>query len=117
MIIINESHSDDKVYVRFGDIPKNEKSNIYSSDEKVDEELGVSVWDSCTANDDYFPKLPDNPSEEAITDFFKLLYSDRPVYLVSGVELNHTGTDDEPLLKNIKIIKELNYDYLKGEDK
>lgn len=113
MIVINESTNNRKLYVRFGDIPSDEHSNVYRNSEIVDEERGVSVWDAMEANGKIYPKLPDNPSEEAIHDYFMLLFSNRPVYVLTGTELSTRGTDDEPLLRDVSIVEEINYDYFK----
>lgn len=106
MIRIIESTQNKKYYIRFGDIPKHERSTEYDDGEAIDKELGVSVWDCALANGIYHPILPQNPNEDAIADFYKLLWSDRPVYLLTGTELNNKGTDGEPLLKGTEIVEE-----------
>ena len=106
---------DDKKYIRFGNIPKDFKSKVHRGDATYDIHDGVSVWNSVMANDCYFPILPNNPNEDAVADYFQLLWSDKPVYLVTGTEADVVGTDGEPLLlDDIKIIEELDYSQYKG---
>lgn len=100
-----------KYYIRFGDIPKDEKSKVHRGEALIHDEKGVSVWDSAIANDVYFPILPQNPNECAVQDYFGFIWGNRPVYLVTGDELNEKGTCGEPLIANAKIIKELTDDY------
>ena len=104
-----------KKYIRFGRIPFNEKSKAYKSDISYKEENGVSVWDSIIVNNVYFPLLPNNPSESCAADYFYFLFSSKRVFLVTGDELPQKGSAGEPLLKNVKIIKEMtdDYNYLK----
>ena len=104
------------VYIRFGDIPKDFQSKVYRSGTIVRNEGGVSVWECVESDDMYYPILPENPNEHAISDYFRELFSDRPVYLVTGTRMFINGADDEPLLMDdIKIIKQLDYSWLKGE--
>ena len=106
-----------KVYIRFGDIPKDFQSKVHKGDAIIRNEGGVSVWNCIQADDnEYYPILPNNPNPHAISDYFRMLFSDKPVYLVSGTEMFLTGADGEPLLMNdITIIKKLDYSWLKAE--
>lgn len=98
------------VYIRYGEIPIDGKSKIYFGDELVGEELGVSVWETYKVDNVYFPKLPAEPNESAITDYFDFLLSrNKKVYLVTGNKLKIEGHDREPLLEDVKIIRELIY--------
>lgn len=102
------------VYIRFGKIPEDFQSKVYRSDQVIRNEGGVSVWDCVCANDIYYPILPENPNEDAIADYFRMLFSAKPVYLVTGTKMFLRGADGEPLLMDdIKILKELNYTWLK----
>lgn len=114
MIKINDNNYD-KLYIRFGDIPKKEESGSYKSGELVDKESGVSVWDARKANGIYHPILPKDPNKDAISDYFKLLLGDRPVYVLKGVELLDKGTDGEPLLKDIEIVEEYGESFYKNK--
>ena len=56
----------------------------------------------------YYPILPADFNKNAISDYFNLLLkSNKRVYLVTGDELSIEGADREPLLNNIKILKEI----------
>lgn len=104
------------VYIRYGEIPANGKSKIYFGDALVGEEPGVSVWETYRVDNVYFPKLPDEPNENAVADYFDyLLNRDKRVYLVTGNRIRVEGHDREPLLEDVKIIRELTY--LEGSDK
>ena len=46
------------LYIRFGEIPKDEKSKVYRSDSIVREEAGVSVWRAIENCGCYYPILP-----------------------------------------------------------
>lgn len=105
-----------KYYVRFGRIPPDEISKSHRGDGILWSEKGVSAYESTVVNDVYFPILPDNPTEECYADYFYFLFSDKRVFLVIGDELEERGSSGEPLLKNVKAVKELtdDYDYLKA---
>lgn len=106
------------VYIRFGDIPKDFQSKVHRGDAIVRSEGGVSVWECVESDDMYYPILPENPNEHAISDYFRALFSDKPVYLVTGTRMFINGSDNEPLLMDdIKIIKQLDYSWLKNINK
>lgn len=103
------------LYIRFGEIPKNEKSKVYRGDAILREEAGVSVYRAIKEGICYYPLMPDDPNENTISTYFNLLlYSDRKVFLVIGDELPIEGADREPLLTNIQIIKEITHYYRKS---
>lgn len=97
------------IFYRFGEIPKDEKSCIWRGEEKVGEELGVSVPEAHkNINGLYSPVLPMPTNISAFNTFFHLVrYYSGKKYLVTGDVLPFVGTDGEPLIKNIKILKEL----------
>lgn len=97
------------IFYRFGEIPKNEKSCIWKGDEKVGEEPGVSVYEAHkNINGTYSPVLPFPTNEMAFNDFiYNVKYFTGNKYLVTGDLLDETGTDGEPLIKNVKILKKL----------
>ena len=108
----------EKTYIRFGKIPKNEKSRIHLGDD-IRFEIGVSVWDAVKLEDGYHLVAPLQGNSCAYTDFIKMAFpqewygdfvSQEPIYVVSGEEVGR-GSDNEPLLKNIEIIEELPFDY------
>ncbi len=87
-----------KCYLRFGNLPTGNISKQYKSGEIIKEEKGLSVWDCTFVNDIPFPLLPENATEACMADYFYLFLSDRPVYLVTGTELEQKGSVGEPLL-------------------
>ncbi len=107
--------SSKNTYIRFGDIPKDGHSKVYRSDVVIGEEQGVSVWNCIFANGVPFPLLPEDATESCAADYFYMLLGNRPVYLVTGTELEKRGSAGEPLLKDIEVLKEYtdNYIYLK----
>lgn len=60
------------LYIRFGEIQEDGKSKVHRSDEIVREEAGVSVWRAVENCGCYYPILPDDPSENTISDYFNL---------------------------------------------
>lgn len=97
------------IFYRFGKIPKNEKSCIWRGDEEIGEEPGVSVYEAHkNINGTYSPVIPFPIKEKTLNDFiYHIGYFTGNKYLVTGELLNETGTDGEPLIKNVKILKEL----------
>jgi len=117
-----------KIYIRFGEIPENEKSkrgNGLSGDgfEWIGYEEGVSVWNAALLSDGYHLVAPLHPNSCTYGDFTRMAFPDEclgcnpneKIYVVTGNEVGK-GADNEPLIKNIKIIKELPFDYF-GENK
>lgn len=99
-------------YIRFGKIPDNEQSNIYRHGELVGKEIGVSVYDCCYNRGKYCIIYPNPSNEDTICDFSGFMfYTPRsPIYLVTGEEVG-IGSDGEPLLKNVKIIKDISNNF------
>ena len=96
------------VYIRFGEIPEDENSKVYSGDEVVREEAGVSVWDAVEVDGMYYPVLPKHPNDNTMADYFNLLLkSTDNVYLVTGDRIFVEGADREPLLINVKVLKDI----------
>lgn len=59
-------------------------------------------------NGTYSPVLPFLTNEMAFNDFiYNVKYFTGNKYLVTGDLLDETGTDGEPLIKNVKILKKL----------
>ena len=93
------------IFYRFGEIPKNEKSCIWRGEEEIGEELGVYEAHK-NINGTYSPVLPFPTNEMAFNDFIEhIAYFTGNKYLVTGDLLD--GTDGEPLIKNVKILKKL----------
>lgn len=107
------------VYIRFGEIPKDGKSKIHFGDEIAGIEPGISVWEAVKVDNAYYPKLPENYNDCTLSDYFyELLESKKKVYLVIGDRIRINGKDNEPLLENVKIIREITqyYPNRKGGD-
>ena len=97
-----------KYYIRFGEIPKNERSSIYKGEVKIGEELGVSVYDAVYINNYWRIVLPNKLKCEIGFDLYNFISDkNRKIYLVMGDELSQKGSTNEPLIVNVKIIKEL----------
>lgn len=118
----------DKIYIRFGEIPINEKSkkgNGCSGDghKWIGYENGVSVWDAVKLNDGYHLVAPNKPNSYTYGDFSIYAFPDfslginkeTKIYVVTGNEIGK-GSDNEPLIINIKIIKQLPYNYFSNQD-
>lgn len=109
--LVKSATQKDKLYIRFGDIPEDRVSKIHRGDTTYYNGDGVSVWEAVECNGSYFPLLSDSTNKDAIADYFYMLFSDRPIYLVKGTELQTRGFDNEPLLDDIEIVRELTDDY------
>ena len=97
----------DKLYLRFGQIPSNERSSIYKGDlGKVGEEIGVSCYRGVVIDDKVYIMMPHTAS----TTYYWLIdgynRGEIPLYIIDGEEIGE-GSDSEPLLKNVKIICEI----------
>lgn len=99
-----------KKYIRFGNIPENEVSGIWRDDIKVGEEKGVSVYDAVMIDGQWRVLLPFPLMKELGFDLYNFIGRTEsghlPMYLVQGDEVGK-GSTNEPLLKNIRIIKKL----------
>lgn len=105
------------LYIRFGDIPKDQTSKVHRGDQLVRSEGGISVWKAIESNGKYFPLLPKHPNENTIADYFKHLLEDSSnVYLVTGNEIFIEGADREPLLIDVVVLKDITHYYRKQEE-
>ena len=96
------------MFLRFGEIPKDERSHISYRSYDCGYENGVSVFE-CT--DDYRIILPSKIPEGVLADITNFLfYSHKNVYIVEG-DVVGIGYDNEPLLKNVKVIKDITKEY------
>lgn len=98
------------IFYRFGDIPEDECSSIWNNNyEVIGKEKGVSVYEAHkNINGTYSPVLPFPTSEIAFYDFiYHVAYFTGNKYLVTGDLLDETGTNGEPLIKNVKILEKL----------
>ena len=99
------------MYVRFGEIPKDEISGIYAGDEgRIGSEIGVCCYECIEKDGNYFLVIPMLKSASLNYDLEgfveSLEYGETKVYLIDG-DLVGRGTFKEPCLKNIKIISQL----------
>jgi hypothetical protein len=105
-----------KTYIRIGEIPIDEKSKIHRGDAVIGEEDGVSVYNCIKLNNKYHIVMP-LPLKEGQGMTYECLIQEitqcryeikfpRKVYLVTGEEIGK-GNDNEPLIKNVIILKDL----------
>lgn len=101
-----------KYYIRFGGIPKNGKSAIHdiTSGKILGYENGISCWE-CT--EDLQIIVPNTINCSGwddllgfITKEIRRRNGEYKVYLLTGNEID-IGTDGEPIITNIKLIKEV----------
>lgn len=99
-------------YLRFGKIPEDEKSSIHYRGYYCGKEEGVSVYHCAIINNQPHIILPRPYSEGAMDTLYGLLFydKDKPVYIVTGKRIG-TGHDGEPLIRDVKIIKDITKDF------
>lgn len=112
----------DKKYIRIGEIPINECSSIHRGDIILGYEKGVSVYHAIKYEDKWRILMPSvfkegqgNTYETLIQEVTQCRYkisNPRKVYLVSGDEVG-IGSDNEPLLKNVKILEDITEQFMK----
>ena len=112
----NKDYLDKTVYIRYGDWPEHGKSKNHL----VTKETGKDVWENglsvyhCELDIDAGHwEIELSINEDTISGTLSSLYhSNRPIYLVAGEEIGE-GSDGEPLLKNVKVLKKLRKDEVK----
>ena len=97
-----------QLYIRFGEIPTDEKSKIYQGEIEVGTENGVSVYPAFkTSEGDIVLGLSLPITKTTLyTQQHLIEYDDRPCYLVNGDYVSK-DTDGQPLIKNVSIIKKI----------
>lgn len=93
-----------KQYIRVGELPPDGKSKIRcrADNSIIGEEEGVSVFEYIEGRGIVVPH-----NQQARDDFLLLMNNiDKPQYIVMGEEIG-VGSDGEPLLRDVKIIKVL----------
>lgn len=97
-----------RYYIRFGLWPKSERSQNFLIRDRVVLEKGVSAYHvDYDLDEDRWAIDPSvNPDTIAGT-MQSLIYSNRPIFLVKGDEIEEEGSDGEPLLHNVVMIKQL----------
>ena len=98
------------LFIRFGDLPESGKSKIYFHGQEIGEEEGVSVYPAFyDLSDKLYIGISLPITKDTLGTFQSLVeYDNRPCYLVSGEQIG-TGTDGEPLIKDVIIIEEIEY--------
>lgn len=104
-----------RYYVRFGKWRKDERSQNYLASKHAGEpvlEPGVSVYHAAYEIQENRWAIADGIDHDTITGTLEsLMYGkDREIFLVTGTELRQSGSDGEPLLKNVKLVKQLALD-------
>jgi len=103
-----KGNQNEQLYIRFGDIPPNEKSKIYRGEEEIGYENGVSVYPAFElANGNIVLGLSLPITKTTLyTQQHLLEYDNRPCYLVKG---DYVGkdSDGQPLINNVSIIKKI----------
>ena len=105
-----------KKYIRIGDIPLNEESRIHRGDVILGYEKGVSVYNAILLDDKWRIIMPlpfkegqgvtyENLIQE-VTECRYEISETRRIYLVEGDEVG-IGSDNEPLLKNVRILEDI----------
>lgn len=103
-----------KYYIRFGAVPKNEKSGVITCGEKITTNVGVPVFDAFYNEGKWQPVLP-VPCRKSTVDTINRfmmqspLFRD-PIFLVTGDKVG-TGFDGEPLIVNVTIIRNISYQF------
>jgi len=98
-----------RYYIRFGDVPEDECSTIYRGENAIGKENGVSVYPVIIFGDKIFLGITLPITRTTLDTFIHLIrYDNRPCYLVEGDYIGE-GTDGEPLIQNVNIIKEIKY--------
>jgi hypothetical protein len=100
-----------KEYIRFGEIPDDECSGIYNNEgELVGKERGVSYYECICFNNQYRILLPYKPTRYTCITLHNLyeqyFEGNINMYLITGFKVGY-GSDNEPLLKNIQVLKKI----------
>ena len=98
------------IFIRFGEIPENEKSTRYFHTIPIKKEKGVSCYNAIKYKKQFLIVVPPI-IKDSFCETLSDLYQDytcglRKAYLISGKEVGK-GADGEPLVNQIKILKEL----------
>ena len=103
-------------YIRFGYIPKSERSNICKdmncSDSIIGQEQGVSCYECLKVDEKFriiyppFNSLWDKSALNLNILIKRFIDNETKCFLINGNVVGR-GTDNEPLLRDIQVIKEL----------
>lgn len=107
----------EQLYIRFGEIPTDEKSKIYQGEIEVGTENGVSVYPAFKTDEGDIVLGLSLPITKTTlyTQQHLIEYDDRLCYLVKG---DYVGkdTDGQPLINNISIIEKIDSYRVKEEN-
>ncbi len=105
---LEKQSKQEQLYIRFGEIPADEKSKIYQGEIEVGTENGVSVYPAFKTDEGNIVLGLNLPITKTTlyTQQHLLEYDNRPCYLVKG---NYVGKDfdGQPLINNISIIEKI----------
>lgn len=105
---LEKQDEQEQLYIRFGEIPTDEKSKIYRGEIEVGIENGVSVYPAFKTNEGDIVLGLNLPITKTTlhTQQHLIEYDNRPCYLVKG---NYIGkdTDGQPLINNVSIIEKI----------
>ena len=105
---LEKQGNQEQLYIRFGEIPTDEKSKIYQGEIEVGTENGVSVYPAFkTSEGDIVLGLSLPITKTTLyTQQHLIEYDNRPCYLVKG---NYVGkdTDGQYLINNVSIIEKI----------
>lgn len=102
-----------QLYLRFGNIPENERSKIGAAPNwiaaqthhSLEHEHGVSVYWTHFDDETHQWVLDDVGNHTSAAELVaQAAEGHRPIYIVTGTELDEQGIDGEPLLRDVKII-------------
>ena len=102
-------------FVRIGDIPLNEMSGVYRGETLIGHENGVSVYRAMKVDKHWHIIMPSPLRETTILTLLQmkcmLETGERKAFLCEG-NIVGEGHDGEPLLKNVKILKDISEDII-----
>lgn len=106
------------LYIRFGDIPEGEKSSSWRGDTETGKEAGVSVYNLSIVADGKLSIVLSLPvTKSSLHTLQHLLeYDCRPVYIVSGECVGY-GSDNEPLIEKVEILRTLRENELRRKER
>lgn len=106
----------EQLYIRFGEIPTDEKSKIYQGEIEVGTENGVSVYPAFKTDEGDIVLGLNLPITKTTlyTQQHLIEYDDRPCYLVKGDYIGK-DTDGQPLINNVSIVERIDSYRVKEE--
>ena len=105
--ILKEYSNQDQFYIRFGDLPKGDYSQVHSFDE-LTYEKGISCYWAQWSEEYQRWVIDGGESEHMLNPTQEM--QDRPIYLLKGKYIGY-GHDEEPLLQKdtIKILAKIQF--------